>query len=189
MRDQFEQLLRQWDVKDPEAIAEFVATYGENAFEDPSKKCDVCGKSFTTAQALAGHRRLAHRVAKGQPSAQHSVPSTHPEGAPSEPVPAATQHSVPSTQPSTTQETGQPSARAQGATPMTPLDTQQQFQELLTKLAVEKHAAIAEFMAAQDAFESPIRMARVLAVANIKPHQRRAVMEHWLTIVDERQNS
>ena len=45
------------------------------------------------------------------------------------------------------------------------------------------------FMAAQDAFESPIRMARVLAVANIKPHQRRAVMGHWFTIVDEGQNS
>ena len=72
-------------------------------------------------------------------------------------------------------------------TSMTPLDTQGQFQELLDKWGVkERAAAIADFMASQDAIEDPNKMARVLTVANLLPHQRRAAMEHWSTIVNER---
>ena len=53
---QFQELLTKLGVEKHAAIAEFMAAQGENASEDRSKKCDVCGRSFKTSQGLAAHR-------------------------------------------------------------------------------------------------------------------------------------
>lgn len=65
------------------------------------------------------------------------------------------------------------------STSMAPLDAQGQFQALLNRWEIKHGDAIADFMAAHDAFEDPNKMARVLVAANVLAPQRRQIMEHW----------
>ena len=108
---QFEELLGKWGVEKRAAIAEFVATYGENAFEDRGKECDVCERSLETARGLGAHR-VSHRLAEGQPSALRvRVP----------PVKLFQGLSPSALSP---QDAAQPSPRPEVSTSMAPLDAQ-----------------------------------------------------------------
>ena len=53
------------------------------------------------------------------------------------------------------------------STGMAPLNAQGQFRELLGKWEIRHADAIAESVAAQNAFEDPDKMARVLAASNL----------------------
>lgn len=151
-------------------------------------KCKLCSYTGDTMGQLARHIKEAHPEAAGW---RGTKKGKRPQKTIAETNAASTLERPPRYEKlgfSSKKSEGKMNAEGNGsaAPSMTPLDVQQQFKGFLDRWSTGHSDATADFMAAQDAFEDPAEMARVLAVANVFAPKRRQVMEHWFTIWDKR---